>query len=144
VLDRVDRHFFPGDETREVIESVKETLQRDGIALGPVAPDVWSGRAPGPVSYGLVPRASVALTRVREGFFVDLRVSADLDSTAIIILVVAVILFWPAALVLAFLGYQDFQNRASVVMSSIWAPLSSRIGREPSLLDLPGRRSPPE
>lgn len=126
MIDKVDRRYFSGIDMPSILQSLQGTLYQQGIVLQQVAPNSWSGRGQAP-SYGIVPKVGITAMPMQDGVSVDLRVSADLEGNGIVILVIAWLFFFPVAIILIVLGYQDFDRRATQIVAAVWAPLSHKM-----------------
>jgi hypothetical protein len=137
VLEKNERWFFTGDP-QPLIGRVTATLAQYGLFLQQVGPNGWGARAQG-ASWGLVPKANVAVLPAQGGFFVDLRLSADFETNGIIIFVLLWVFFFPAAIVVGLLAYQDLSNRQTTLVQAVWAGLGSLPGAAaPGPLQAPG------
>jgi len=125
VLDKVDRQGVSGDLV-SAVQTVQGTLYQRGIPTSAIMPNAWSGRA-ATASYGLFPRVQITAAEAQGGCFIDLKISADFDTTALIVLVVAWMMFFPVAIVLAVLAYQDWERRTRELRDAVWASLSHRL-----------------
>lgn len=130
-----------------MIQSIQASLYRQGIQVGPIAPNSWAGRS-NQVSYGMRLKATVTLLPAQDGFFVDLRVGSDIESNGIIVLIVLWFVFFPAALVIGLLGYQDVTAKQTQLCQAVWAPLAGRIvpanvAYPPQQIAMPGVGYPP-
>ena len=108
-------------------------------ALVPVAPQAWTGKTM-TRSYGLATTVSTRVMAVSGGTSVEVTVGAELDTSSIVILVVLLVLFWPVALVLGYLGYDDFTKRRAYAMHMVWQNLAAAAGTQPSMY---GVNAPP-
>jgi hypothetical protein len=131
VLDKTERQFFAGEDSQSVIAAVQGALYQGGLPLSPTGPNTFAGRG-SMASYGMVPKATVSLLPAQGGFFLDVRVAPDFETNSVVILVVAWLFFFPAALILMLMGYQDWQNRQALLFQSIWAPVAHRIAAPPA------------
>ena len=125
MLDRNERQFFSGDP-QSVVSAIGGSLSSGGIYLTPSGFNSWAGRAP-TANYGLVSKVLVTATPIQNGFFLDVRVAPDFESNGIILFVVAWFVFFPVAVILAVLAYQDWQNRQQQLFAAIWGPVANRI-----------------
>jgi hypothetical protein len=130
MLDRNDRQYFTGQDVQSVLSSLQSTLHASGIQLMPTGPSSWSGRGTLAV-WSMVPKIQVSVMPVQGGFFLDLRISPDFEGNGIVLFVVSWFFFFPVAIVLAVLAYQDWQNRQTALFNALWAPLASRMAPPP-------------
>lgn len=130
MIDKIDRRYFGGVDGAAIVQSISGTLYQNGIVLQQTAPNAWSGRGQH-ASYGIVPKVGITVMQMQDGISVDLRVSADIEGNGIVLMVVAWFFFFPVAIILAVLGYQDFDRRAQLLIASIWAPLAHKMVSAP-------------
>jgi hypothetical protein len=131
MLDRNERQFFSGDDVTTVLGSIQNTLWASGVQLAPSGPNAYSGRGQ-VASFGMMPKVGVSVMPIQGGFFVDVRVSPDFESGALVILVVSWFFFFPIAIILAVLGYQDWQGRQNQLFAALWSPVASRMAQAPT------------
>ncbi len=143
MLDKNERQFFTGEDTQSVIQSLQGTLYQHGIGVTQTGPAQWGGRGQ-TAAYGMVPKVSISLMPAQGGFFVDVRVSADFETNGLVIFIVAWLFFFPVAIILGFLGYQDWQNRQMQLSQALWAPLAHRIAQPPAPAWGPQMGAPPQ
>jgi hypothetical protein len=124
MLDKNDRRYLKGSDPAAILGSIQGAAYQAGIQLQQTGPNMWVGR--GAIgAYSLVPKLALTITPMQDGAcVVDVGISADLESNGIIVLVVAWVLFFPVAVILAVLGYQDWERRAIWLKSVIWTPLA--------------------
>ncbi len=106
-----------------MLQTLQQVLYANGIALQQTGPTTWAGRGTVP-SYGLVPRVSVLASPTPQGFSLDVRVTADTEGSGIVVLIVLWFFFFPAALILGYMAWQDFQQRQTTLLQSMWGPVS--------------------
>ena len=131
MIDRNEQRYFGGQDVASVIQLIQGALYQSGIQLQQTGPNTWSGRSQ-QSSYGLTPKVALTTMPAQNGFTVDARVAADFETNAIIILVVAWVLFFPLAIILGILGYQDWQTRQNQLLAAIWAPVQHRMLAPPA------------
>jgi hypothetical protein len=131
MLDRNERQFFTGADPASIVNAIGASLSQAGIYLQPSGFNAWAGRAQN-ASYGFVPKVMVSAQPIPNGFFLDIRVTPDFDTNGIVIFVVAWLFFFPVAIILAVLGYQDWQNRQQQLFAAIWGPVANRIAPPPA------------
>jgi hypothetical protein len=131
MLDKSDRRYFSGSDVQSIVYSVQSTLHQHGIGFQQTGPNAWSGRGQ-QVSYGFVLRVGLTITPAGDATIADLRVSPDLEGSGIVIFVLAWLFFFPIAIVLALLGYQDWERRSNALVASVWTPLSNRMIAPPA------------
>jgi hypothetical protein len=131
MLDKIDRRYFSGTDVAAIANSLSGTLYQWGIQVQQVGPNSWSGRgAQG--SYSMLPKVGFTIAPIQDGMSVDIRISADIDNNGIIILVIAWLFFFPIAVVLGILAYQDWERRSTELMGAVWAPLANRMIAPPA------------
>ncbi len=126
MFDKTERQFFGGQDVQGVIQLLQQVLYSNGVVLSQTGPTTWAGRGTIP-SYSIVPRVSVSVSPTPQGFCLDMRTTADNEGSGIVVFVVLWFVFFPAAIIVAFLAYQDFQQRQQALMQAMWAPLSPRF-----------------
>lgn len=136
MLDKNERNYFPGTDVNGVLGVLGGALAQIGIPLAQFGPTTWSGRG-NQVSYGIAPKVSVTVSQMQGGFFLDVRISADFESNALILFVVAWLFFFPAAIILAVLAYQDWEARSRQLFFAVWSPLGPRMGPPPGYQPMP-------
>jgi hypothetical protein len=131
MLDKIDRRYFAGSDVGAIASSIQGTLYQYGIHVQQVGPNNWSGRGTHG-AWSMIPKVGFTIAAMQNGIVVDLRVSPDIDTNGIIILVVAWIFFFPVAVVLGILGYQDWDRRSNEIVNAIWAPLAPKMIAPPA------------
>jgi hypothetical protein len=130
MIDQSQRQYFTGQDVQGVITTVQGTLYSAGIQLQQTGPASWTGRGTA-ASYGMVPKVLIAALPMQGGFFLDVKVTPDFEGSGIVIFIVSWFVFFPLAIVLGVLAYQDWQRRGQQMLQSIWAPLAPRIAQPP-------------
>ncbi len=131
MLDKADRRYLRSADPAAIVGSIQGAVYQYGIQLQQTGPNIWVGRGNQP-SYSMVPKVAVTISPIQDGLCVDVRVSPDFESNGIILFAVAWIFFFPVAVILAILGYQDWERRATWTMSTIWTPLSPQMISPPA------------
>jgi hypothetical protein len=131
MLDKSDRQFVPGQDVASVINVLQGSLYAAGIVLAQTGPNQWVGRGQ-TATYSIVPKVMVSTMAAQGGFFLDVRIAADFEGNGLVIFIVAWLFFFPVAIVLAILAYQDWENRQKYLTGVIWSPLASRLGPPPA------------
>ena len=111
---------------QSVVQAIQGALYQSGIGMQQTGPNTWSGKGQ-QASYGMTPKVTLTTMPTQNGFSVDARVAADFETNGIIILVVAWLFFFPVAIILGILGYQDWQTRQNQLLAAIWAPVQHRM-----------------
>ncbi|MCK6534728.1 MAG: hypothetical protein L6Q84_17285 [Polyangiaceae bacterium] len=130
MLDKNERQFFAQEHAESVLQTVTGTLHAQGVPLAQTGPNQWAGRGQVP-SHGIVPKVLVSMMPVQGGFFLEVRAVADIESNAIVLLIVLWLVFFPVAIILAVMAYQDWERRQLYLFQSVWAPLANRIAAPP-------------
>lgn len=141
MIDQNQRQYFAGQDVQSVIAALQGALWAQGIQLAQTGPAQWSGKGSA-ASYAMVPKVSVGVLPMQDGFFVDVKLSPDFDMNGLIIFIVAWLVFFPVAVILAIVAYQDWQNRGQQFFQAVWAPLASRIATPPGPQFGPGAWGP--
>ncbi len=126
MIDRTDRQFFAGTKLEEVIGRLGAGLAREGLVLVQTGPGSWQARGK-LATYGLVPKLLLLASPSPHGFYLDARLSFDLEPSAVIVLLVAWVFCFPVALLLALLAYQDLSDRLRVLNAALWAPVAELV-----------------
>jgi hypothetical protein len=126
VFDKTDRQFFAGQDVQSIVGTFQQVLHSQGIPTQQTGPSTWSGRGNMP-SWGLVPKVSIAVGPSPNGFYVDIRVLADIEGGGIAGFIVAWFLFFPVAILLGYLAYQDFIQRRDYLIHSLWSTVGHLI-----------------
>ena len=84
MLDKNERQFFAQEHAASVIQTITGTLHSMGIPLAQTGPNQWSGRGQ-VASHGIVPKVLVSMMPVQNGFFLDVRAVADIESNSVIL-----------------------------------------------------------
>lgn len=130
MIDKNEQRFFGGQDVGAVVQQIQGALYQSGVSLQQTGPNTWSGRSSNS-SYGMAPKVTLTTMPAQGGFTVDARVAVDFETNAIIVLVLSWVFFFPLAIILAILGYQDWQTRQNQLLAAIWAPVQSRMMAPP-------------
>lgn len=131
MLDKIDVRHFGDSDVASAIQAIQGTLYQYGVALQQTGPNTWTGRGT-QASYSIVPKVGITAMPIQNGFSIDLRVSADFETNGLILFVVAWLFFFPVAIILALLAYQDWERRATMLVQAVWSPLSTRMIAPPA------------
>jgi hypothetical protein len=93
-----------------------------GMQLQATMPLVWQGKGQAG-SYGFQPSIVVRAAPTQGGTSVEIRLGAEIESSWIAIYIVMVLLFWPIALILGYMGYDEFQKKRTMMFQGIWQNL---------------------
>lgn len=132
MIEKFERQYFAGNDTQSVVQSIQHTLYQSGIQVGQIAPNSFTGRA-ADVSYGLRLKATLTVFPAPNGFMIDLRIGSDIETNGIILLVVLWLVFFPAAIVIALLAYQDVSGRQMRLAQAVWGPVAGRMMAPPNM-----------
>jgi hypothetical protein len=122
MIDKSERRYFSGNDVYGVVGAVRDTLYRFGIPLDQTGPAQWSGTS-SKTSWGTRQKAIVRAEQTPNGFSLDVRFTVDLDSSGILILILCWFFFFPAAIVLCVLAYQDVSRAEQDMLGAVWHPL---------------------
>jgi hypothetical protein len=109
VFDKTERGFFAGNDVAGVVQALQRGLYDEEISLEQTAPAIWSGKS-ARTSWSIRPRVTVVAAPTPRGFMLEVRVSADIESGAIL-MVVCWFFCFPLAILLAILAHGDFARR---------------------------------
>lgn len=136
MLDKNERNYFPGTDVNGTLSILSGALAQSGIELAQFGPNTWGGRGK-IVSYGIAPKASVTVTQMQDGYFLDIRMSPDFESNALVIFVISWIFVFPVAIILGVMAYQDWEARMRQLFFAVWSPLGPRMGPPPGYQPMP-------
>ncbi|MBK7586738.1 MAG: hypothetical protein IPI67_41950 [Myxococcales bacterium] len=60
-----------------------------------------------------------------------MRVIADFESNSLVLFIVLWFVFFPIALILALMGYQEWERRQLSLFQAVWTPLGQMIAAPP-------------
>jgi hypothetical protein len=123
VLNRTERQFFGGNDLQSVMGPIQYALQSQGIRLQQVGPQAWNGGG-APSSWGMAMKVSFFAMQSPSGYSLELNSWADLEGNGVILLCVLGVFFFPAALIIGFLAYQEMTQRQAAVHHAVWSPVS--------------------
>jgi hypothetical protein len=123
VLNRNERQFFAGSDLQAVMGPIQYALAAQGLRLQQVGPEAWATQGP-PSSWGVVMKVSLFAMKSPSGFSLELHSGADLEGNGAMLLLVLAVFFFPAALIIGFLAYQEVQQRQAVLHHAVWSPVS--------------------
>ncbi|HET9955659.1 MAG TPA: hypothetical protein VFQ61_14190 [Polyangiaceae bacterium] len=126
MFEQTERQFFAGTDVNPVITALCGGLQTQGFRGQQTAANTWQAQSLA-TSYGTSLRVTMWVVPSPSGFAVEARYSAEFENNALIVFAVLWFVFFPAAIVLAILGYQDVTNRLFTLRGSFWMPVASRI-----------------
>jgi hypothetical protein len=129
MFEQSDYRVLPGAGDAFAQAIPERVGQATGVPLVPYAPGAWSGRSLGK-SWNVSLLVSVQTMPGPGGLGVQITTGAEVDQTGWILLCVMLVFFWPAALVVGYLGYDDFNKRRQIVHQQIWGMLGA--GAPPS------------
>jgi hypothetical protein len=126
VFDKTERQFFAGQDVQGVVQTIQQALYANGIPTQQTGATTWAGRGVTP-AWGLVPKVSIMAAPSPQGFYVDIRMLADIEGSGIAGFIIAWFLFFPVAIILGYMAYQDFTQRQAQLFHGIWSPLGHLI-----------------
>lgn len=126
MFDKTDRQFFSGQDVQGVVGTIQQALHAQGIPTQQTGPTTWAGRGTVP-AWGLVPKVAISVAPSPQGFYVDIRVLADVEGSGIVGFILAWIFFFPVAILLGYMAYQDFTQRRDYLIHSLWSPVGHLI-----------------
>jgi hypothetical protein len=122
VFDKTERKFFAGKDVDATMRVIRQALVPAAIDLQQVSSTQWRGRGTIPV-YGLVPVVTVFAAPTPQGYYLDLRISADIEGSGIAIAIILWFVFFPITIVLGYLAYSDYTLRQNQLFQAIWTPI---------------------
>jgi hypothetical protein len=91
-------------------------------------PYFWQGRSYGSV-WGMQAEVAVRTMTTPDGTSVHVTVGAQIEQNALIVFILMCFFFFPAALIIGLLAYNDFTSRRFVVMEGVFARISAATGK---------------
>jgi hypothetical protein len=73
-----------------------------------------------------------------QGTNVQLSMGAQLEQNSMIILIVLVVLFWPAAAILGYLAYSEFETKKRALYAQFWQHMFQTLGAPAQALPATG------
>ncbi|HEY1695738.1 MAG TPA: hypothetical protein VGG39_26400 [Polyangiaceae bacterium] len=132
MFEQTDYRVAPFGES--LLASLPERVgQATGAGLVQVGPAAWSGRGPAS-NFRMAPLVMVQAMPAPGGTAVQITIGAEVDTTGWILFVVCCVFFWPAAALIGFLGYDDFNKRRQYALQVFW----SQLGAPPMQPPMPG------
>ncbi len=104
--------------------------QATGAALVQVGPTMWSGRSMAK-SWGITPTVLLNAAAAQGGTGVQITIGAELDTTGWVLFILAAVFFWPAAVLIGFLAYDDFNKRRQYALQVFWSQLGAPAAPSP-------------
>jgi hypothetical protein len=98
--------------------------QASMVHASAMMPGYWEGKGP-KGSWGVVPTVAVRLFPGQGGTMAEVRVGAEVDTTSLVIFGVLFFFFFPAAVLVGYLAYDDFQKRRTGMIHAIWQNLGA-------------------
>lgn len=102
--------------------------ESSAVQLAQTQPYFWQGRSVGSV-WGMQAELTVRTMTTPDGTSVHVTVGAQVEQNSLIVFVLLCFFFFPAALVLGLLAYNDFTSRRLVVMESVFSRISAATGK---------------
>ena len=134
MLELTEQRVFACD-TSSLAAAVPAAVWQGSAAqvaqLPPFAPGVaFMGRG-AQASWGLVPEVLVRLFEGPQGTTVEVRVGAQIDQSALVVGILLLLFFWPAAIVCGILANNDFQQKRAAVIQGIWTQIAAAASLTP-------------
>ena len=129
MFDRHDRQFVKGTDPSPVIAAISGVLAPRGYQLMQVGPATWQGR--GPTDGGLANQVTITCMPQGDGQWVEIHQSSTLDGTNVLIFIVLVVVFWPAAAVLGYLAWQGVQTRQGANNHALYHAMGPMLAGTP-------------
>jgi hypothetical protein len=99
-------------------------------------PNSWVGTWRG--TNGLTPKVTIYAMPSAQGTTIQISVGADLEQTNMILFVLCLVLFWPAAAVLGYLAHSDFETKRRAFYMQFWQHVGQALGAPTQALPAPG------
>ena len=123
MLAKNARWFFHGQDVQGIVHQVGGALYHMGINLAPSGPMRWEGvGASG--SYGISPKLWVSVMPDQGGFWLDVRLWAELDTGFMVMFALMWFFCFPAALLFLLLGNSSWTQRAEELMFTMQQPVA--------------------
>jgi hypothetical protein len=120
--------IFATDAAQVVHFLPQAVYEASATQLAQTQPYFWQGRSYGSV-WGMHAEVTVRTMTTPDGTSVHVTVGAQVDQNALIALILIFFFFFPVALVLTLLGYNDFTARRVMVIEGIFSRLSAATGK---------------
>jgi hypothetical protein len=130
VFDKSARWYFPGQDVSTVMNTFTRAAQGQGIMLVPSGPSRWEGRG-SEWAMGVSPKMHVMLQPDQQGFWLDVRIMADLGGGAIAIMVISWMFCFPIAIIWLVTANNSFGGRGDEALHNIHHPLQHLTGQPP-------------
>ncbi len=121
-------HMFDQTDSRTVAVPAVEAegavmamLQQSGFYIQPTGPGTYACRAM--PTFGLIPHLNVRIADRGGQSEVWFHGYGEFDQNGMIMGVIMLILFWPAALILGYLAYDGFQKKYRMLTQYAWSQL---------------------
>jgi hypothetical protein len=117
MFDQTDIRFVavPPAQAEGVLMGI---VQQGGFYVQPTGPGMWACRAM--PTYGFIPHLNVRMTDRGGTIEISLHGYGEFDQSSMVVAIVLLILFWPAAAVLAYLAYDGIQRRFRTLAQHVW------------------------
>lgn len=123
MLNKNARWFFPGQDVQGTVHQIGGALYHVGINLAPSGPMRWQGEGAAG-SYGLTPKLWISVMPDQGGFWLDIRLWADLESGSIVMFALSWFFCMPVAIILAVLGHSAWTQRSNELMAAMQQPVA--------------------
>jgi len=120
--------IFATDASQVVPLLPQAVYESAAVQLAQVQPAYWHGRSVGSV-WGMQAEVTIRTMTTPDGTNVHVTVGAQLEQNALIIIVLLGLFFFPGAIILALIAYNDFTSRRTMVLESIFGRISAATGK---------------
>ncbi len=96
-------------------------LQQSGFYVQPTGPGMWACRAM--PTYGFIPHLNVRIADRGGVTEVGLHGYGEFDQSSMVIGILMLVLFWPAALLFGYLAYDGIQKKFRMLAQYLWSQL---------------------
>jgi hypothetical protein len=100
--------------------------QVTGAMLMPMGPASWSGRGMAK-AWNITQLVTVETVPTPDGTGVRITIGAEVDSTGWVLFILAAVFMWPAAVIIGFLAYDDFNKKRLATLQMIWAQVGAAM-----------------
>jgi hypothetical protein len=119
----MNRQFFAGKDFDTVLGALLHGLHSQEISMAQTQSTMWLGQGM-VASWGVTPRVSLSIVPSPSGFYVDIRISAQPEGSAVALLVVSWMFCFPLTILFGYLAYQDFTERRNQLLHTLWSSVS--------------------
>ncbi len=123
MLSKNARWFFPGHDVQGVVNGIGGALYQRGVNLAPNGPNRWQGVGPAG-GYGMAPKIWINVMPDQGGFWLDIRIWAELDVGFLVLFGAMWFLCFPVALIMLLLGNSSWTSAAADLMLAMQHPVA--------------------